>query len=272
MRFRTKFLILFTLALTISFSFFIFPSKHNFFTKEIDALRYADKPKDPGDMKELSPLQPKTSQILTPDGLLSESSVMGDTNTPTPLFVSGGNLSTSCKKRPNRKNPKTNGQRSCPVVVSFANSSNLNSIAIENVADLKLHSIRNCTSEDHCEYRNICLLPRNERFMWLSPVVDGKMRFPAELRYKIGFYIYKEGEAKRRSLSWNYEFLKDSNYVAPTSVRWLDGTTIWYDQSYNEPCHQGHASEFYSKLVDLRKQFPGKVDRILYNNKQSGHI
>eukprot|EP01114_Cavostelium_apophysatum_P017910 TRINITY_DN5416_c0_g1_i5.p1 TRINITY_DN5416_c0_g1~~TRINITY_DN5416_c0_g1_i5.p1 ORF type:complete len:418 (+),score=93.36 TRINITY_DN5416_c0_g1_i5:2337-3590(+) len=108
--------------------------------------------------------------------------------------------------------------------------------------------------------------------MWLSPVKSGKMKLPDDLRYKIGFYIYKEGEAKRRSLSWNYEFLKDSNYVAPTSVRWLDGTTIWYDQSYNEPCHQGHASEFYSKLVDLRKQFPGKVDRILYNNKQSGDI
>jgi hypothetical protein len=59
-------------------------------------------------------------------------------------------------------------------------------------------------------------------------------------KYDFGFYIYKEGEAKRRTFSWNVEIA----IVAAADERtprvfFVNGTSIWFDPTNLDPCHPG---------------------------------
>lgn len=104
-------------------------------------------------------------------------------------------------------------------------------------------------------YKNICILKKEAQFYLPSDSIFEK---------STSWFSYR-GKFLRRSFSWHFHLKIHKPWQLPSGdFRWVNGTSLWYDQSYDHFCHPGHSSEFYNKLLELREYFPEKIDRVIY--------
>eukprot|EP01116_Phalansterium_solitarium_P016312 TRINITY_DN3776_c0_g1_i1.p1 TRINITY_DN3776_c0_g1~~TRINITY_DN3776_c0_g1_i1.p1 ORF type:complete len:619 (-),score=133.87 TRINITY_DN3776_c0_g1_i1:125-1981(-) len=177
------------------------------------------------------------------------------TSAPPAEWTSGYNISTSCKIRPNRTNPRQHPELfPCPIPVTWG-------------TDLKAelgpaqYSSRDCVNltngaKGHCSYRNVCFNGNRTIHYYQPP--GGPLADP-----DFGWHAYRD-HSPHRSFSFHFRTRLHTTAELPKEVKWLKGTSIWFDQSFGNICHTGHSSEFYTKLVELRDRWPGKVERIIY--------
>eukprot|EP01125_Pyxidicula_operculata_P015857 TRINITY_DN5400_c0_g3_i1.p1 TRINITY_DN5400_c0_g3~~TRINITY_DN5400_c0_g3_i1.p1 ORF type:complete len:561 (+),score=92.94 TRINITY_DN5400_c0_g3_i1:43-1725(+) len=167
-----------------------------------------------------------------------------------------------CSLRNNRMNPRKSSLP-CPVTITWN--------SFMTTKGPHKYSTVNCSEDKHCVYENICLASSLEKKLdtfhfYQRP--EGKLRAD-----DFGFRLYRWNT---KTVSWHYFFNifnTDEKTMENSEADWVSGTSLLFDQSYENLCHEGHGSEFYFKLPYLRTQFPtevvGKIDRILYSRGKS---
>jgi hypothetical protein len=164
-------------------------------------------------------------------------------------WESGYQFLDNCEMRANRSNPRFHPALfPCPVKHEWGTDLNLRSGSYR-------YSSKNC-SNGHCSYQNVCLDPPTKTFHFYEQI---KGTYGVN---DFGWHVYRDTGGKV-SFSWHFRTKVVSELPKNTTL-WANGTSIWFDQSYANFCHVGHSSEVYTKLVELRKLFPGPIERIMY--------
>lgn len=153
----------------------------------------------------------------------------------------------------------------------------------------QVRSSRNCTQDGihsiffhwckkgHCAYYNVCAEPdavyTDEWFIhyYLTPEEekDGVIQFdfgfvPHRGIYKVSI-PFKVPTDWKKTFSWHCSILLENqtSEIPLERTKWIQGTSLWFDQAFNPTSHVGHGSEFYWKVNDVRASFPGRVDRVI---------